>query len=84
MAIFVTDGIWPDDIDETPTTRDLSWLDDANIAGAYYEATEGEAWDADQVAHVIRQHNLDPADFFAIEGDQPLYRAWAVLDWLNY
>ncbi len=36
-----------------------------------------------QAAREIRDHQLNPNEFFAERGDQPLYRGKAVLDWLG-
>jgi hypothetical protein len=72
----------------TPQTRrDLTWLDDASIAGTSYADTENQVWSRQHVAHVIdvlHQGTEGSAAFFAEEGDQPEYLAWAVLDWLGY
>lgn len=70
-----------------PTRRDLSWLDDHDFSGTSYEVYEGCVWAKARVAYfidVVHEGTEGSAAFFAEEGDQPTYRAWAVLDWLNY
>lgn len=37
-----------------------------------------------QALSEIRDHQIDPTDFLAECGDQPLYRGKTVLDWLGY
>ena len=66
------------------TARDLSWLDDADIRQTAYQDTEGITWTRAQVEEFVASRGLDARDYFAQEDDQPLYLAWAVLDWLGY
>ncbi len=54
----------------------------------YSESARGVRITARQVAHVIRQHQCEPADWFGSEDGEPgadgLYSAYDVLDWLGY
>ena len=50
----------------------------------YLNGYEIEDLTIKQVENTIREHHVDPQEFFEIYGIKPLYKGSLVLNWLGY